>query len=67
VGEYGAPNRNKDPESVRLYLLTVAGTAYRLGMCPMLWDAGGHFNRRTLEFDDPELAKGYRKLSGEKR
>ena len=63
VGEYGASSK-KDPESVRLYTLSVASKCYRMGMCPMLWDAGAYFNRRTLEFNDPELMKGYQMIRG---
>ncbi len=67
LGEYGATLKNKDPESVRKYILAVAGKAYGMGMCPMLWDPGSHFNRRMLQFDDPELLKGFRKIMGMKR
>lgn len=63
VGEYGAAAKNKTPESVRTYTLAVAGEAWRRGMCPMLWDAGGYLNRTTLRFNDPELADGFRKLA----
>ncbi len=63
VGEYGGAAKNKDPGSVRTYNLTVAERAWRLGMCPMLWDAGGYFDRRKLRFNDPDLAAGFRKVS----
>ena len=66
VGEYGATTK-KDPESVRLYLLSVAEKVYRMGMCPMLWDPGSHFDRRKLEFNDPELVKGFQRILGMKR
>lgn len=62
IGEYGCPVEKKDPESVRKYLLTVAGKAYGKGACPMLWDAGGNFNRQTLTWKDPQLAQGYRAI-----
>lgn len=62
VGEYGSTYKNKDPESVRHYILSVTEKILSLGMCPMLWDAGPHFNRRTLEFNDPELPKGLRRI-----
>ncbi|MEK7475724.1 MAG: glycoside hydrolase family 5 protein [Candidatus Coatesbacteria bacterium] len=67
VGEYGGAAKNKDPVSVRTYNLTIAGRALRLGMCPMLWDAGGYFNRKILRFNDPELADGFRKLAAPDR
>jgi endoglucanase len=67
LGEYGATLKNKEPESVRRYILAVAQKAYQMGMCPMLWDPGSHFNRRTLAFDDPDLLKGFQKLLTLKR
>lgn len=67
LGEYGATLKNKDPESVRKYMLAVAEKAYGMGICPMLWDPGSHFNRHTLQFDDPELLKGFQKIMGMKR
>jgi endoglucanase len=62
VGEYGATLKAKDPESVRRYILAVAQKVYRMGMCPMLWDPGQHFNRKTLVFNDPELLDGFQKI-----
>lgn len=62
VGEYGCPTKNKDPESVRKYLLTVSAKFYNAGACPMLWDAGGNFDRRRLTWMDPQLAQGYRAI-----
>jgi endoglucanase len=62
MGEYDATVTAKEPESVRRYILSVAGRVYRLGMCPMLWDAGSHFNRKTLAFDDPQLLEGFQKI-----
>lgn len=67
VGEYGATLKNKDPKSVRLYMLSVAEKVYGMGMCPMLWDPGSHFDRRDLKFNDPELLKGFQKIAAGKR
>jgi len=64
VGEYGATLKNKDPDSVRKYMLAVAQKVYTMGMCPMLWDPGSHFNRHNLQFDDQELLKGFQKIMG---
>ncbi len=36
LGKYGATLNNKDPESVRLYITSVARTAYVMGMVHML-------------------------------
>ena len=66
VGEYGATIKAKEAESVRRYILSVAEKVYRMGMCPMLWDPGSHFDRKTLQFDDPELLKGFQKIAGGK-
>jgi endoglucanase len=66
VGEFGATTK-KEPESVRRYIQAVAGKVYGMGMCPMLWDPGTHFNRRTLEFNDPSLEEGFRALGRTKR
>ena len=63
-GEYGATLKNRDVESVHRYILGIAQKVYQLGMCPMLWDPGSHFNRRTLQFNDPELLKGFQKIMG---
>ncbi len=47
---------------MRLYLLTVAEKAYKMGICPMLWDPATHFDRRNLKFFDAELAAGFKKI-----
>lgn len=66
MGEYGATLKAKEPDSVRLYILSVARKVYSLGMCPMLWDPGSHFNRKGLQFNDPDLLKGFQKIMGGK-
>jgi hypothetical protein len=38
-----------------------------MGMCPMLWDPGSHFNRHNLQFDDADLLKGFQKIQDMKR
>jgi hypothetical protein len=48
-------------------MLAVAAKVYGMGMCPMLWDPGTHFNRRTLQFNDPALVEGFKKILGMKR
>ena len=55
LGEYGATLNNKDPESVRLYITSVARTAYVMEMVPMLWDPGTHYSRFSKSFMDTEL------------
>jgi endoglucanase len=67
MGEYGSTLKTKEIESVRLYILSVTEKVYSMGMCPMLWDPGTHFDRRTLEFKDPELLEGLQKIMGMNR
>ncbi|ADL52801.1 cellulase family glycosylhydrolase [Clostridium cellulovorans] len=57
VGEYGTNNKNKTTDMVRLYLTSVAKEAYKLGMCPMLWDAGNMvmYDRNACQFKDPQF------------
>jgi len=47
--------------------LAIAEKVYGMGMCPMLWDPGSHFNRHSLQFDDADLLKGFQKIEGMKR
>jgi endoglucanase len=54
LGEFGAPV-SKDPNSLAKYLSTVCETAWSLGVVPMLWDAGGHYDRRSLKWKNPQL------------
>lgn len=58
IGEFGTTTTNKEPESVRLYLRSVARAAWDRGMCPMLWDNGEHYDRSTCKFRDEELLRG---------
>lgn len=58
IGEFGTTTTNKEPESVRLYLRSVAQVAWDRGMCPMLWDNGEHYDRSTCKFRDEELLRG---------
>jgi len=55
IGEYGTVLTNKDKNSVHKYLFTCAQYATSLGMCPMLWDNGDHFDRKGLKFKDSEI------------
>ena len=58
IGEFGTTTTNKEPESIRLYLRSVAQAAWDRGMCPMLWDNGEHYDRSTCKFRDEELLRG---------
>lgn len=67
IGEYGATKTNKDPDSVRNYITAVARTAYEMGMCPMLWDANGHYNRLLGTFRDEQLLKNLQEIMAMER
>jgi endoglucanase len=60
IGEYGTVLTNKDKDSVHKYLFTCAQYATSLGMCPMLWDNGDHFDRKGLKFKDSEVGDFYK-------
>ncbi len=61
IGEYGCPNKNKDPESVRLFLSSVAEEAMKRDLCPVLWDVtDAHYSRTTCQLKDTQLQENYR-------
>ncbi|ORX43621.1 cellulase-domain-containing protein [Piromyces finnis] len=60
IGEYGTVLTNKNKDSVHKYLFTCAQYATSLGMCPMLWDNGDHFDRKGLKFKDSEIGDFYK-------
>lgn len=56
IGEYGCPKKNKDADSVRLFLSSVCEIAYENQLCPVLWDITGlHYDRSTCTMYDEEL------------
>lgn len=56
IGEYGCPIKNKEPDSVRLFLSSVCKEAYERQLCPIMWDiTGNQYNRDTCELNDKEL------------
>ncbi len=56
IGEYGCPTKNKDADSVRLYIASVAEAAYERQMCPVLWDTTGlHYSRSSCTMNDQTL------------
>lgn len=60
IGEYGCPKKNKDEESVRLYLSSVCSEAYERQMCPVLWDITGvHYDRNTCQMVDDTLMAAF--------
>lgn len=67
IGEFGCPTVNKDPSSVVKYLSTVCETAYSLGCVPMLWDAGGFYDRRTLKWKNPQIGEALARIAATPR
>ncbi len=56
IGEYGCPTKNKDMDSVRLFVSSVCEYAVERDMCPVLWSVTDHFyNRSTCKMIDNEL------------
>ena len=56
IGEYGCPIKNKEPDSVRLFLSSVCKEAYERQLCPIMWDITSiQYNRDTCELNDKEL------------
>lgn len=59
MGEYGCPKKNKDEESVRLFLTSVCKAAYDSRICPILWDITGlHYDRGLCKMTDTLLRDG---------
>jgi endoglucanase len=68
IGEYGCPIKNKDADSVRLFLSSVCRAAYERNLCPILWDTpGGHYNRETYQLNDRQLKQEYDDIVGRKQ
>ncbi len=67
MGEYGCPLKNKDMDSVYLYLTTVCKTAYDAQICPILWDTPGNiYDRLNARMNYPDLQEAYHAiLAGE--
>ncbi len=60
IGEYGCPKKNKNEESVRLFLTSVCREAYERQLCPVLWDVTGlHYNRDTCKMYDTQLKNSF--------
>lgn len=56
IGEYGCPTKNKDMDSVRLFVASVCEAAVDRDMCPMLWSVTDHFyDRNTCKMKDAKL------------
>ncbi len=65
IGEYGCPTKNKDADSVQLFLKSVAEEAYERQICPVLWDTTDlHYSRTSCQMIDQELAAAFREIVG---
>lgn len=63
IGEYGCPKKNKDEDSVRLFLTSVCKEAYERQLCLVLWDITKlHYNRETCKMYDLELKKAFHEI-----
>ena len=56
IGEYGVAASNKELDSVRKYIYTVAKACYDRDILPVLWDTpGGYYDRNSCSMVDPIL------------
>lgn len=63
IGEYGCPTKNKDADSVRLFLSSVCKAAYERQLCPVLWSTpGGHYDHTTCKLVDQDLKKLFNEI-----
>lgn len=65
IGEYGCPKKNKDPESVKLFITSVCEAIYSRQMCPVLWDITDlHYDRSTYKMIDSSIKESFWKIGG---
>ena len=64
IGEYGCPKKNKEADSVRLFLSSVCESALsRNGICPVMWDITElHYDRKNFKMYDTELKQKFAEL-----
>ena len=63
IGEYGCPKKNKDADSVRLFLTSVCDAAYKRHICPVLWDVTGlHYDRTECKMIDQTLKTNFQNI-----
>ncbi|MDE6730451.1 MAG: cellulase family glycosylhydrolase, partial [Oscillospiraceae bacterium] len=63
IGEYGCPKKNKEEDSVRLFLTSVCREAYARQLCPVLWDITElHYDRETCQLYDPALKSAFQEI-----
>ncbi len=58
IGEYGCPQKNKEPDSIVRFISSVCKEAYNRQLCPVLWDVTDlHYDRNTCKLKNSELQK----------
>ena len=63
IGEYGCPTKNKEADSVRLFLESVCEAAYSRQMCPVLWDITDlHYSRTDCKMKDQQLKADFQNI-----
>ena len=63
IGEYGCPKKNKDADSVRLFLTSVCDAAHKRHICPVLWDVTGlHYDRTECKMIDQTLKTNFQNI-----
>lgn len=63
IGEFGCPTKNKDADSVRLFLTSVCEAAYTRNMCPVLWDITDvQYDRKTYKLKDEQLKDNFQNI-----
>lgn len=63
IGEYGCPTKNKDADSVTLYLTSVCEAAYTRNICPVLWDITDvQYDRKTYKLKDEQLKANFQNI-----
>lgn len=63
IGEYGCPTKNKEADSVRLFLESVCKAAYSRQMCPVLWDITDlHYSRTDCKMKDQQLKADFQSI-----
>ncbi|NLZ45633.1 MAG: glycoside hydrolase family 5 protein [Clostridiales bacterium] len=67
LGEFGCPTKNKDPDSINLFLTSVCHEAYTREICPVLWDITDVFYDRTeCKMIDPKLEQSFKEIAESK-
>ena len=68
IGEYGCPNKNKDADSVRLFLTSVAEAAMSRDLFPVLWDVtDAHYRRTACTLKDSQLQAHFTEILVQKQ